>query len=827
MRRKIIKKTSVLLAAALLMMQGTGLTAGAEENPGIEADAGVEENHESGLAVETEANPEMESSADAKENPEMESPADAKENSEMESPEVAEGNQETGAAETDENSGNETLLENNAKEPADNGDSGLMPISGIEDITPPTVTGIQLGAETVEAPGTLEVIVEAVDDVAGANYAMAYFRNTDTGKELYMNLYASYSDPETGKEIAYEDGKLHGTLEVGQYASVGTYVIKFIDISDKGGNNERYYGLGDESYNFYEENKTEALLTGAMAAASFTVTNSEIADVTAPTVEGIFLGQETVEAGGLVQVTIEAVDDVSGVGDGIIYFRNPDTKKQLYANLVLNADGKLAGTLETDQYTGTGNYMVEFVDIRDKAGNYERYYGQGSSSYEHTTEFLLPEAFSKVSLSVVNKGTEDITAPTVAGVTLKRDRVEVPTFIEVLVDSADDVSGVHYGMIYFRNLKTKKQLYAQVESTYYDNETGQEREYADGKLHGEVYISQYTGTGDYIIEFLDLRDKAGNYKRYYGQGDSSYENRKENEPDSLLPESCASISFYVYNDGKGFDVMASTQTPDLVEQIKAADDQAEILVDYSSDSILKKDIFDAIKGTGKTVSLVAGDGVQWIFQGSDIVNDSKDIDLRVSMEFITQSTGEAAEAIEELVEEKKTVILRFPENGVLPGKAKVRVKADYSMRQYLGGEGIYVYYFDNTANELVPIAANLVLTDDYYIEFEIEHCSYYIMTAGQVQKEEEPPKQPDGNADQKPQQPGNNGGQDKPENGKNDTVQGTGLSPAPTGQEAGPSVNTSPKTGEDTSGAWYPWGGIAVLAFLYLACQKAGRHSAF
>ena len=302
---------------------------------------------------------------------------------------------------------------------------------------------------------------------------------------------------------------------------------------------------------------------------------------------------------------------------------------------------------------------------------------------------------------------------------------------------------------------------------------------------------------------------------------------KENEPDSLLPESCASISFYVYNDGKGFDVMASTQTPDLVEQIKAADDQAEILVDYSSDSILKKDIFDAIKGTGKTVSLVAGDGVQWIFQGSDIVNDSKDIDLRVSMEFITQSTGEAAEAIEELVEEKKTVILRFPENGVLPGKAKVRVKADYSMRQYLGGEGIYVYYFDNTANELVPIAANLVLTDDDYIEFEIEHCSYYIMTAGQVQKEEEPPKQPDGNADQKPQQPGNDGGQDKPENGKNDTVQGAGLSPAPTGQETVRPVNTSPKTGEDTSGAWYPWGGIAVLAFLYLACQKAGRHSAF
>lgn len=713
----------------------------------------------------------------------------------------------------------ELIPQNSAGTPEDTGEGGeleIMPLSGIEDITAPTVTGIQFGAESVAAPGTMEVLIAAEDDVSGVASATIYFQNQDTGKDLYGHLLPSYYNLETGKETAYQDGKLHGMLDVDQYASPGTYVVKFVDIQDKEGNYKRYYGIGDKSYNDFKESDPESVLPETIAGVGFSVTNSGAADVTAPTVKTILLGKETVGAPGQLQVTIEAMDDISGISYGMAYFRNPDTGKQLYADLSLSENGMLAGTLETDQFTGSGNYVVEFVDLTDNTENYKRYYGSGSDTYEyikeHEQESLLPESCIDISFSVVNNGTEDITAPTVAGITLKKGHVEVPAVIEVLVEGADDISGASSGIIYFRNTKIKKQLYASVERTYYDYGVGEIREYADGMLHGEVDISHYTGTGDYVVEFVDIYDQAGNYKRYYGAGFDMYEFMKEQDPQSLLPEALANISFYVYNDGKGFDVTATTQTPNLVEQIQAAEDQAEILVDYTNDSVLKKDVFDAVKGTGKTISLVSGDGVQWIFQGTDLVNDSKDIDLRVSMEYLTQSSGEAAEAIEELVEETKTVILRFPENGVLPGKAKIRVKTDYSMRQYLGEEGIYVYYFDNLAKELVPIAADLVLTDDYYIEFEIEHCSYYIMTAGQVAKEETPPEKPEDNAGQSGGRPGNGGGN-----------AASVAAADPNGQGAAQTLKPSPKTGEDTSWGWHLCGGMALLAFLHLACPKQ-RH---
>lgn len=68
----------------------------------------------------------------------------------------------------------------------------------------------------------------------------------------------------------------------------------------------------------------------------------------------------------------------------------------------------------------------------------------------------------------------------------------------------------------------------------------------------------------------------------------------------------------------------------------------------------------------------------------------------------------------------------------MPGKAKIRVKADYSLRKYLGEEGLCVYYYDNMNKVFVPIASDLKITSDYYIEFEIEHCSDYVVTKGAV-----------------------------------------------------------------------------------------------
>lgn len=698
-------------------------------------------------------------------------------------------------------------------------EDGIMPLSGIEDITAPTATAITLGAERVEAPGSLEVIVEAEDDVSGVSFGFVSFRNPDTGKILQINVSGTYVEPGTYQEVVYADGKLHGNLTVDQYASAGNYVVERVEIHDKAENYQVYYGMGAQYYDDFKESQPESILPDSLAGISFLVVNSGIQDVTAPVVTGIFLGGESIAAPGELAVTMEAEDDVSGVDFAWATFRNPDTDTSLQVHLSGKymeeetgqekeyGDGKLHGKLQVNQYAGSGTYTVERVEIHDKAGNYHVYYGLGVENYQnYDQEYLLAEGVSAVGFSVINGGTEDITAPIPAGVTLSASRVEVPAAIEVTVDGKDDVSGAVSGWVQFINPDTGKSLYASLNWAYFDPVSGETKVYADGKLHGEMEVSHYTGTGTYVIERVELRDRAENYGVYYGPGFESYDYFKENQPEALLPEALADLSVYVYNDGKGVDVTATTTTPDLAEQIQNAEDGAEILVDYSSSAILKKDIFEAIRGTEKTLSLVSEDGIQWIFHGADITNDAKDIDLKVSLDYISQSAGEHTEEIEELVEDTKTVILRFPENGVLPGKAKIRIKADYSMRQYLGETAIYVYYFDSMTKELVPIAADLTVTQDHYIEFEIEHCSYYVMTAGEVEKKEDTPQKPEDN-----QKPADDQGQNGPDsaNGKEDSAAG---STAAGGQE----TKSSPKTGEDIPVGLYFGGGMIVLAVVLL-----------
>lgn len=692
-----------------------------------------------------------------------------------------------------------------------------MPLSGIEDITAPVVTDVAVSAAQVEVPGTLEVIVGGTDDVSGIESVNVTFYNTVKKKQLHTYLSKTYFDENTFQQIAYGDGKFHGTLEIGEYTCAGEFVIENIYITDKAGNGVYYYGAGSDSYEDQKVNNPDTVLPEVYAKVGFTVLNDGPEDFTAPTVTSITLGAASVTAPGSVEVILDGTDDVSGIGQAQVTFENRETDKQL--NVFLSdtyydetthstkeyEDGKFHGTLEISQYTGSGVYVIGNVHIQDKAENGHYLYGKGSALYEFFLqsfpENVLPENVANVSISVTNNGEADITPPQLKDIALGRERADVPAVIEVAADGTDDVSGIANIQVDFHNAKTEKQLHAYLEKNYYDAVTGEYVEYEDGKLHGEINIGAYTGSGDFVIEWVYLYDKAGNVRNLVGKGSSSYEYF---DPEQQLPEALAGLSFYVHNDGKGVDVATSVDNPDLLDQISKAPEDAVIVLNCSpSKPTLPKEVFDAVKGTDKQISLVSESGIQWIFQRSDIVNESKDIDLNVQLSYITQGVSPDTEAIQGMVEDTNTVILQFPENGVLPGKAKIRVKVDYAMRKYLGMEEIYVYYFDNEAKELVPIAVSVTITPDYYIEFEIEHCSSYILTAGAVEakaseppKEDEPSKTPEEEGKEPPKAPDNNG-QEKP------GPQQSGIPSAGPGGESqpqapkGPESPKSPKTGED------------------------------
>ena len=224
-------------------------------------------------------------------------------------------------------------------------------------------------------------------------------------------------------------------------------------------------------------------------------------------------------------------------------------------------------------------------------------------------------------------------------------------------------------------------------------------------------------SGTFVINHIELYDVADNHK-YYHRNSNQYENQ--------LPDSVMALQLKVRNTGA--DVTTSLANSSFVEEVENAGNSAYIVADYSGNSNMPQEAFDAIAGTDKTLELMSS-GVTWRFEGEDIVNTSKDIDLNVDIVPVEQDSSSAGGDIQEELGENPGVIMRFAENGQLPGKATIQVKLDYAMREYLGrSKGLCVYYHNNQTGQMELVAADVQVVDDSYVEFTIYHCSDYVLT---------------------------------------------------------------------------------------------------
>jgi hypothetical protein len=160
-------------------------------------------------------------------------------------------------------------------------------------------------------------------------------------------------------------------------------------------------------------------------------------------------------------------------------------------------------------------------------------------------------------------------------------------------------------------------------------------------------------------------------------------------------------------------------------------------VDITLNKKISKDVFDAIRGTNKTL-LLNSDDIQWVFKGGDITGESKDVDL---------SGGE----ITTLLRDKATIGnipaigYEMPDNGTLPGKATVRFMPSSGIRNYLGQDGLYIYHINFQTEELEQIASNVSMTKDNTIEMDISSSNggYILITKGAARYDNSVPEGPD------------------------------------------------------------------------------------
>ncbi len=119
----------------------------------------------------------------------------------------------------------------------------------------------------------------------------------------------------------------------------------------------------------------------------------------------------------------------------------------------------------------------------------------------------------------------------------------------------------------------------------------------------------------------------------------------------------------------------------------------------------------------------------WQFEKDKTQNISVEDSLRITedLRLSLDGTGAGASEIEEKVNQRK-LIISFDYHGALPLKTTVKINVSNRFRN---GEHLYLYYY-NPENDTIEYITHDVEVKNGYVEFQIEHCSDYFLTAAIV-----------------------------------------------------------------------------------------------
>lgn len=180
------------------------------------------------------------------------------------------------------------------------------------------------------------------------------------------------------------------------------------------------------------------------------------------------------------------------------------------------------------------------------------------------------------------------------------------------------------------------------------------------------------------------------------------------------------IKTYVINVTRKSD-SPSTTIKDLntvLEKTTANEVMVEI---RDENTVLNKDILKLMNDSKKKFIINNYNeniiNYTWIIDGKNIGN-SNDIDTSIKF------NSDNIDAINKLTNYADSVYLNFIHNGVVPSGTKIKI---YVLDKYQNGDKVNIYYYNEDKNKMDTIKQDIEVVDGY-VEFEIEHCSDYIIT---------------------------------------------------------------------------------------------------
>ena len=179
----------------------------------------------------------------------------------------------------------------------------------------------------------------------------------------------------------------------------------------------------------------------------------------------------------------------------------------------------------------------------------------------------------------------DNTTPSLTSLTLSTTTITPPGSIEMVATATGGTSGLDYVTLYFRREGTDESHIVKLERTYYNEQTHQKEEYADGKVHGSITFDLHAKPGVFTLYTIEVTEKSGNTRPYY-----------ENWEEYAFPDFAKGIQFTVTETGVADPTLPAIKSLMLSTTSVAISETVEVVAE----------VFDEQSGYGAS----DGDGTE-------------------------------------------------------------------------------------------------------------------------------------------------------------------------------------------------------------------------
>ena len=638
----------------------------------------------------------------------------------------------------------------------------------------PWLEEMYVNVSSVKPGETLSLTVQAYDDaneeeeeiISGVDQIVIEWQLEGTEDRLV-------------KQFSYNESNIYEYL-IPENTVAGSYKVVAASVIDYAGNSS-IYSLLDE----FEYEEDRQWVEGMLNPLNFIVEEDE-QDTTPPIVTNFKILNSTFTAPGNVEVEWEAYDD-SGVamGSGLSYSPvNNLNHVSFAAGMQIGENTYKATLFINSEYE---KYKLNGVQVRDNVGN-NKDYTAAELGFENDVYFAGTNYI------------EDSVAPVLKNIQYNKKKLNLPDTLEVILDVLEEGSGLSYSCANATFVSSDGTFSTMAFSRILNNKLSVALELGeDVTYRGEIYL-----------DTLTIKDKANNEIEY-----------------SVSKGNLEKVNITVDKKEVSYTLKTSTADSNYIEKISNLEDGSTVLCNViKTNQVIKKELFEAIKGKDITVtfmSIYSGSsnvtsgsslssdessmGIKWIINGKDIINETKDIDMVVTLsvdhynkilvpeyEFDLEAMMEEEmeimmeceteeEYLEKLIEFRKKeankyfdflekqgyidvdtyrkntialieegelpasvpdyiqeanpggidyISIKFADNGVLPCKTVVKLKADYATRGLIGAEGLKLYYADG--NEYTLEQDSVTIDEDNYYNFTLIHNSEFWLSNGNIEK---------------------------------------------------------------------------------------------